>query len=160
MKTAVIRAANCVFISILFCFTQIFFCGCGYTKPEDKTLCVCVTADSSSSVGKSVRTDVTAAVGLYLDSVLSGVESYRTASYMVRERMETVRSLASAVVRKRGGGYGATVALEENSSGCELIIKLGAGCGGSEITDVYPKPSHKREFVYESIIADIVKGLI
>ena len=160
MKTSAKRAAGIAFISILFCFTQIFFCGCGYTKPEEKTLYVCVTADSSSDRGKSVCSDVTATVGCYLEKALSGVESYRAAYIRVCERMNAVSALASAVVRKRGGGYGAVVTLEESPSGCKLIIKLGAGNGGNESAEAYPKTLATGGFVYESIIADIAKGFI
>ena len=155
MKKSAKSVASIAVIFSLFCFTQIFFCGCGYTKPEEKTLYLCVTADSRVESGKTTCGEVTAAVGYYLEKVLSGAESYYAASKRVRERMNAVSALAAAVVRKCGGGYGAEVTLEENSCGGELIIKLGAAQGRRESVEAYPR-SHGGGVIYESLFADIV----
>ena len=162
MKTTAKRAAGITIISILFCLSQIFFCGCGYTNLKEKTLRVCVTADSASIGGQAVQSDVSEAVGYYLESVLSGAGSYNTAVKRVRERTATVSAITSAVVRRRGGGYGAEVTLKEDSKdGAELIIKLGMGYGTSVGAMAFPQPNRKKDtVVYESVIIDIVKKFL
>ena len=161
MKTAAKRAMLIILSTTLFCISQIIFCGCGYTNPEEKTLCVCVTADSPTEGGKAVRSDVMTAIEYYLENVLSGADGYSAAYSRMRERISAVSALTSAVVRKRGGGYNAEVALTEKSRSSELIIKLGAGSGGSESREVYPKSDCVQDGIkYESLLVDIVNKFL
>ena len=170
-----IKKKICALIAVVLILAQIFCAGCGNTNTEDKLLRIHVRADSDSPAAQAVKKEVVAAVQFYLSEELKDARSYGEAYKAVEARREVLQEIASAVLRRKGFGYGATATLSneyfparmygdtvvESGYYDALIVRLGTGGGDNWWCVLYPAmcytPSASDETTYKSLIAEIAK---
>ena len=160
-------------LGIFFSVTQIFCLGCGYTNSEEKLLRIHVRADSDAPQAQTVKNEVAKAIGYYLSDELAGIDDYDGTVAALKERCDTIRRIADAVLRRNGFGYSATVTLcKESFPAClyegrlveaglydALIVRLGVGDGDNWWGIVYPQTDAPAGGgVYKSLIAEVINN--
>lgn len=161
---------------ILFVSLQIFCAGCGYTNTEEESyIRVHVRGDSDSREAQAVKRQVAAVIEYYLADLLEDAGSYDEAYDAIKERRDTISALASAALRRKGCGYGATATFgretftERTADGVTLpageydalIVKLGSGGGDNWWGIVYPTtcfPVSSEPVQYKSLLREIAGG--